>query len=114
MTTIVQIEYRATLLSTREEILRFPGHLILSVLGSGAAHALDPSGTEVGVVVVGHGAPWQERSGQVGHFKRARRRFCSSATASPSEPVNGADYNGPADDLPRQLRPVSCAPRGAA
>ena len=26
------------------------------------------------------------------------------------EPVNGADYNGPADDLPRQLRPVSCAP----
>lgn len=55
MTTIIQVEYRTTLLSIREEILQSLGRPILSVLGSKAARALDPADREIGVVVIGHG-----------------------------------------------------------
>jgi hypothetical protein len=40
MTTILQAEYRLTLLSIREEILQSLGHPVLSVLGSQAARNL--------------------------------------------------------------------------
>ena len=54
MTTIVQVEYRPSLLSAREDILQLLGHPVVSVLGSRVARNLDLSNALVGVVVIGH------------------------------------------------------------
>ena len=69
MTTIVQVEYRPGLLAIREEILQFLGHPIVSVDTSLAARNLDLSDCDVGAIVIGHGAPWQERCDLISHFK---------------------------------------------
>jgi len=61
MTAIVQVEYRSGLLSIREEILEFLRHPIVSVSSSRAALDLDLSHCNTGAIVIGHGAPWQER-----------------------------------------------------
>jgi hypothetical protein len=69
MTTILQVEYRLSLLSIREEILRSLGCPVISVLGSRAARNLDLSHESVGVVLIGHGAPWEERCNLAAHFR---------------------------------------------
>lgn len=61
ITAIVQVEYRQSLLLIREDILQSLGHPVVSVLGSRSARSLDLSGRPVGVIMIGHGAPWQER-----------------------------------------------------
>ena len=71
MRTIVQVEYRRGLLTVREEILQFLGHPVVSVFGSQAARQLDFSNKDVGVVLIGHGAPWEERSQLIEHFKQS-------------------------------------------
>ena len=58
MTTIVQIEFRESLLSIRDEILQSLGHPVISALGSRSARNLDLSRESVGVVLIGHGAPY--------------------------------------------------------
>ncbi|MGB9255944.1 MAG: hypothetical protein WCC25_13980, partial [Candidatus Korobacteraceae bacterium] len=68
MTAIVQVEYRPSLLSIREDILQSLWHPVVSVLGSRAARNLDLSDRAVGVVMIGHGAPWQERVKLIAHF----------------------------------------------
>lgn len=70
MRTIVQVEYRSGLLTVREEILQFPGHPVVSVFGSQAARQIDLSDKDVGVILIGHGAPWKERFQLIAHFKR--------------------------------------------
>lgn len=70
MTAIVQVEYRPNLLSTREEILQSLGHPVVSALGMRTAKALTLSARPVGVVVIGHGAPWQERCELITHFQQ--------------------------------------------
>jgi len=69
MTTIVQVEYSSSLLETREDILQSLGHPVVSVLGSRAARNLDLSHGSVGLVLIGHGAPWEERCNLVAHFR---------------------------------------------
>lgn len=62
MRAIVQVEYRIGMLTVREEILEFLGHPVVSVLGSQAARQLDLSDNDVGVILIGHGAPWGQSS----------------------------------------------------
>ena len=69
MTTIVQVEFRESLLSIRDEILQSLGHPVISALGSRAARNLDLSHESVGVVLIGHGAPWEERCNLAAHFR---------------------------------------------
>jgi hypothetical protein len=57
MTTIVQVEFRESLSSIRDEILQSLGHPLVSVLGSRAARNLDLSHQSIGVILVRHGAP---------------------------------------------------------
>jgi hypothetical protein len=57
MTTILQVEFRESLLSIRDEILQSLGHPVVSALGSRAARNLDLSHESAGVVLIGHGAP---------------------------------------------------------
>ena len=64
-----QVEYRSGLLSVREEILQFLGCPVISIFGSQAARQLDLANSVVGVILIGHGAPWQERSQLMAHFK---------------------------------------------
>jgi DNA-binding NtrC family response regulator len=69
MTSMVKVEFRESLLSIRDEILQSLGHPVVSVLGSRAARSLNLSDASVGVVVIGHRWPRQERHGLIAHFR---------------------------------------------
>lgn len=69
MTTIVQVEVRLSLLSIRDDILQSLGHSVVSALGSRAARNLDLSSVSVGVVLIGHGTPWEERCNLAAYFR---------------------------------------------
>lgn len=101
MRTIVQVEYRSGLLTVREEILQFLGHPVVSVFGSQAARRLDLSDKDVGVVLIGHGAAWEERSQLIAHFKQTLPGIPVIASLRRSdEPFCHADFNCPADNPP--------------
>jgi hypothetical protein len=98
---MVQVEYRIGLLSVREEILQFLGHPVVSVFGSQAARNLDLSNNDVGVILIGHGAPWAERSQLIAHFKRSLPGIPVIASLPQSdERFGNADFNCPADSPP--------------
>ena len=69
MTIIVQIEFRDSVLSIRGEILQSLGHPVISALGSRTARNLNLAHESVGVVLIGHGTPWEERCNLVAHFR---------------------------------------------
>lgn len=113
MRAIVQVEYRSGLLTVREEILQFLGHPVLSVLGSHAAANLDLSDNDVGVILIGHGAPWEERFRLIAHFKRTLPDVIVIASLRQSDkPFSNADYNCPADNPPEWVRLVKQALAG--
>ena len=113
MTTILQVEYRTGLLTVREEILQFLGHPIVSVFGSQSARQLDLSNKDIGVILIGHGAPWEERSGLIAHFKRTLPDIPVIASLRKSdEPFGDADFNCPADNPPEWIRLVRRALAG--
>ena len=59
----------SSVLSIREDILQSLGHPVVSALGLHAARSLDLSDRSVGVVVIGHEAPWRERCELITHFR---------------------------------------------
>jgi hypothetical protein len=113
MTTIVQVEFRESLLSIRDEILQSLGHPVISALGSRAARNLELSRESVGVVLIGHGAPWQERCNLATHFRETLPGIPIVASLRRRDKdVSGADYNCPADDPPLWVRTVRQALAG--
>ena len=115
MATIVQIEYRPTLLSTRDAILQSLGHPIISILGSEAAQKIDLSDAEIGAIVIGHGAPRQERSELILYFKRMLPTVPLVALLRiREESFSEADYNCLADNPPEWVKTVTSALGGIA
>ena len=115
MTTILQVEYRLTLLLIREEILQSLGHPVVSVLGSQAGRNLDLSHESVGVVLIGHGAPWEERCNLAAHFRETMPGVPIVASLRRQDKnVTGADYNLPADNPPLWVKTVRQALAGVA
>jgi hypothetical protein len=113
MRTIVQVEYRPGLLAVREEILQFLGNPVVSVFGSQAARELDLSDKDVGVILIGHGAAWDERSQLIEHFKRTLPGIPVIASLRQSdEPFGNANFNCPADNPPEWVRSVRQALAG--
>jgi hypothetical protein len=113
MRTIVQVEYRPGLLAVREEILQFLGNPVLSIFGSQAARELDLSDKDVGVVLIGHGAAWEERSQLISHFRRTLPGIPVIASLRQSDkPFENADFNCPADNPPEWVRSVRQALAG--
>lgn len=113
MTTIVQIEFRESLLSIRDEILQSLGHPVISALGSRAARNLDLSHESIGVILIGHGAPWEERCNLAAHFREMLPGVPIVASLRQRDKdVSGADYNCPADNPPLWVRTVSQALAG--
>ena len=101
MTTIVQVEFRESLLSVREEILQSLGHPVISAFGSRAARNLDLSHESVGVVLIGHGAPWEERCELAAYFRKSLPRVPIVASLRQRDKdLTGAHYNLRADDPP--------------
>jgi len=110
----MQVEYRSGLLTVREEILQFLGHPVVSVFGSQAARDLDLSNNDVGVILIGHGAPWEERSQLILHFKQILPSTPVIASLRQSDkPFSGADFNCPADNPPEWVRVVRQALAGS-
>lgn len=109
----MQVEYRSGLLTVREEILQFLGCPVVSVFGSQAAEQLDLSNNDVGVILIGHGAPWEERSQLIAHFKQTLPGAPVIASLRQSdEPFSKADFNCPADNPPEWVRLVRQALAG--
>ena len=107
MTTIVQVEYRESLLTIRDQILQSLGHPVISALGSRAARDLDLSHEAVGVVLIGHGAPWEERCNLAAHFRETLSGVPIVASLRRQDKdVIGADYNLPADNPPLWVNTV--------
>ncbi len=113
MTTIVQVEFRESLLSVRDEILQSLGHPVISALGSRAARNLDLSHESVGVVLIGHGAPWEERCDLAVHFRKTLPGVPIVASLRQrDQDLIGADYNLRADDPPLWVSTVRQALAG--
>ena len=113
MTTIVQVEFRESLLSIRDEILQSLGHPVVSVLGSRAARSLILSDASVGAVVIGHRSPRQERHGLIAHFRETLPGVpIVTLLGRRDKPFSEVDFNCPADDPPLWVRTVSQALAG--
>ena len=113
MTTIVQVEFCENLLSIRDEILQSLGHPVISALGSRAARNLDLSHESVGVILIGHGAPWEERCDLAAHFRETLPGVPIVAfLCRRDKDVSGANYNCPADNPPLWVRTVRQALAG--
>ena len=104
MTTIVQVEFGENPLSTRDQILQSLGHPVVSAPGSRAARNLDLSRETVGVVLIGHGARWEERCNLGAHFREMLSGVPLVSTLRQRD--SGVDYNCPADDPPLWVRTV--------
>jgi len=101
MTTIVQVEFRESLLSDRDEILQSLGHPMISAPGSRAARDLDLSHESVGVVLIGHGAPWEELCDLAAHFRKTLPGVPIVACLRQRDhDLIGTDYRLRADDPP--------------
>jgi hypothetical protein len=107
MTAIVQVEFRPSILVLREELLHSLGHPVVSVLGAETARTIDLSDREVGVVVIGHGAPWRERCDLVAYFRETLSVVpIVVLLRHKEEPIGGADFYCPADSPPEWIRTV--------
>lgn len=92
-------------MTVREEILQSLGRPVVSILGSRAARTLDLSTQNVGVISIGHGAPWQERRELISHFKRNLPSVPVVAVLRERDNQFGeADYNCPADNPSQWVR----------
>ena len=110
MKTVLQIEFSPSLLSEREAVLKRSGYPTISVLGSSNARNLDLSAPGIGVIVVGHGAPWLERHGLIAHFREALPGVPIVALLRRNDdPFSEADFNCPSDNPPLWERTVTQA-----
>ncbi|HET9306124.1 MAG TPA: hypothetical protein VFO46_08875 [Candidatus Sulfotelmatobacter sp.] len=86
---------------------------MISVLGSQAARRLDLANNNVGVILIGHGAPWQDRSQLIAHFKELLPTTPVIASLRQADqPFSNADFNCPADNPPEGVRLVTQALAG--
>ena len=105
MKTVLQIAFSPTLLPEREATLEQNGYQVISVLGLDDALCFDVRKSTIGVVVIGHGAPWLEREDLIRHFRETLRGIPIIALLrSTDNPFTGADFNIRADNLPLWLR----------
>jgi hypothetical protein len=107
MKTVLQIEFSPGILEDREAILRRSGCRVMSVLGSNEAHEFDLAANDVGVVVIGHGAPREERQRLASFFREkvgGIRIVCLLRYTD--EPFREANFNVPADNPPLWERTI--------
>jgi hypothetical protein len=97
---ILQIEYRESILLTRENILRSEGFTVDSILGT------DPNwksrlskSDDYGVVVIGYGASWFDRRDLIAFFCAFFPKVPLVALLRRTEqPFHDASHNTQADD----------------
>ena len=107
MRTIVQVEFRPSILSIRHEIPQPLGHPLVSVLGLEAVRSLNLSNRRVGVVVIGHGASSRQRHDLISHFRDSLSGVSILALLRRQEEACGsADFNCLADNPPKWIRTV--------
>ena len=82
MQTILQVEFSRSLVLIREEILTLLGCKVISVIGSENARNLDLGKNQLNVIVIGHGAPWDEREQLIKYFRRGSSGSVQSRLSS--------------------------------
>ena len=101
MKTVLQIEFSPSLLAERAAVLERNGYRVISALGSSDARSLGVLDPAIGVVVIGHRAPWLERDGLVAHFREVLPGVPIVALLrSNDDPFTDADFNCRADNPP--------------
>lgn len=111
--TVLQIEYSLGLLSERRAILGPLGYNVISVLGFSDALDRELLKQPIGVVVIGHGAPWVDRQELIAHFREGLPGVPIVALLRKSDlGFDGADYNRPGDNPPLWIRTVAQALAG--
>jgi hypothetical protein len=104
---VLQIEFSPSLLEEREAILQRCGCQVISILNPNKEKDLVPAGINLGVVVIGHGAPWSERQDLVALLRKANPGVpIVTLLRSTDEPFYKADFNIPADNPPLWERTV--------
>src|SRR5215467_7970077 len=74
---------------------------------------LDLLDKNIGAILIGHGAAWEERFQLISHFKRTLPGIPVIASLRQSEkPFENADFNCPADNPPEWVRSVRQALAG--
>ncbi len=110
MKTVLQVEFSPSLLAERAAVLERNGYRVISALGSSDARSLGVLDPPIGVVVIGHGAPWLERDGLVTHFREVLPGVPIVALLrSNDEPFADADFNCRADNPPLWERTIAQA-----
>jgi DNA-binding NtrC family response regulator len=113
MTSVVQVEYRYSLLELREEILQSLGHPVISAKGTCAARSLDLSGVSPGVIVIGHRASRKERQELIAYFRKTVPHVPIVALLGRLDAdFEEVDFNCPADNPPLWVRIVTEALAG--
>ena len=110
MKTVLQIEFSPSLLAERAAVLERNGYRVISAFGSSDARSLGVLDPAIGVVVIGHGAPWLERVGLVTRFREVLPGIPIVALLrSKDDPFADADFNCRADNPPLWERTVAQA-----
>jgi len=107
MKTVLQVEFSPSLLAEKAAVLERNGYRVISAPGSFDARGLGVFDPVIGVVVIGHGAPWLEREGLIAHFREALPRVPIVALLRHNDDsFSDADFNCPADNPPLWERTV--------
>lgn len=108
MRTIVQIEFSDNILREREAILRNMGFDVISILGAESCELENFHSQGVAAVVIGHGAPIEERQKLALYVRRRLPESPIVALLRRSDPfLRGVNANCPADNPVLWLQTLS-------
>lgn len=109
MQTILQVEFSPSLVLIREEILTSLGYEVTSVIGSVNARNLDLVKRELNIIIVGHGAPWDEREQLIKYFGEALPGVPIVALLRMRDATfSRAAFNIRADNPQHWMRTINC------
>ena len=113
MNSVLLVEYSSRLGAIRTEILESLGYPIHSVAGSQGVANCNLEHCSIGVIVIGHGAPWEERREVIKHFQKRLPGVPIVALLRRADgEFSEATFNCPADNPPQWIRMVRQAVEG--
>jgi hypothetical protein len=90
---VPHVEFSPSLLLDREGVLKRTGFQVISVLGSSNAQTLEASDSAIEIIMIGHGAPWQDGQDPIAQFQKTLTEIPIVALLrSNVDPFGDADF----------------------